>query len=53
MIRVVDVNDKDRFKAMCEQAMDEGFKLSSSSCGYVPAPYDCNYFMAIFYKEQK
>ena len=33
------------------KAIDEGFKLSSSSCGYVPAPYDCNYYMAIFYKE--
>ena len=51
MVRVIDEHNKDRFEANCAKAIDEGFKLSSSSCGYIPDPYDCNYFMAIFYKD--
>ncbi len=52
MIRVIEEDGKRSFEAQCEKAVDDGFKLSSSSCGYVPAPYDCSYFMAIFYKDE-
>lgn len=51
MIRVIDENTIQMFEANCAKAMDEGYKLSSSSCVYVPQPHDCNYFIAIFYKE--
>lgn len=52
-IPVVVVNESDdrRFEDNCARYFGEGYKLSSSSCGYVPAPYDCNYFIAIFVYE--
>ena len=52
MIEVVESNDGLEFEKLSNQLIEQGFKLSSSSVGYVPDPYDCNYFMGIFVKGQ-
>jgi hypothetical protein len=49
MIKVVEENNQKDFEEKSNALIRQGYKLSSSAVGYVPAPYDCNYFMAIFY----
>lgn len=39
------------FFQLINARLKDGFKVSSSSCGYVPNPYDCEYWMAILVKE--
>lgn len=50
---VVEENQIDRFEANCARYIDEGYKLSSSSCGFVNSErYDfVNVYQAIFVKE--
>ena len=52
MIKVVHETDENVFEKVCNELMEQGYKLSSSSVGYVPDPYDCNYLMAIMIKEK-
>lgn len=51
MVVVVDKSDKDEFETEVNTMMDNGYKLSSSDCGYIGevgnSVYDCNYYMAI------
>lgn len=51
MVVVVDKSDKDEFEIEVNTMMENGYKLSSSDCGYIgevgSSVYDCNYYMAI------
>lgn len=51
MVVVVDKSDKDEFETEVNTMMENGYKLSSSDCGYIGevgnSVYDCNYYMAI------
>lgn len=54
MIKIIENNDKDEFENKVNELLSQGYKLSSSNCGYVGevgnSVYDCNYYMAILIK---
>lgn len=50
MIKVVDESCKERFEANCTRWINEGYKLSSSSCAW-SENYGCVSLVAIFVKE--
>jgi hypothetical protein len=51
---VVNETDPKVFEKKCNELLDEGFKLSSSACGFVDsAEYNfCGVYDAIFIKEE-
>lgn len=51
---VIEESDKERFEFKLHDALMEGYKLSSSSCGFVnDTKYDyCGLWQAILYKEK-
>lgn len=56
-IKTVDTNDSEEFERKAKELFKDGYKLSSSSCGYVGevggSVYDCNFWMGIFIKESE
>lgn len=56
MVKVVNESGQREFEEKVNALAKEGYKLSSSSCGYVGevggAVYDCEYFMAIMVNEE-
>ena len=55
MIETISENDNKIFKEKAERLLSEGYKISSTDCGYVGevggSVYDCEYWMAILIKE--
>lgn len=55
MIITISEYDSDIFESKVNDLVDEGYKIISSSCGYVGevgnSVYDCEYWMAILQKE--
>ena len=51
MVVVVDKNSKKEFEKEVNTMIENGYKLSSSDCGYIGEVggniYDCDYYMAI------
>lgn len=49
-IQIVEKQDKDDFEKACNELLKRGYKLSSSSCGFVnSSEYNfCNVYQAIF-----
>lgn len=56
-IKTVDTNDSADFERKAKELFKNGYKLSSSSCGYVGEVgnivYDCSFWMGIFIKESE
>lgn len=56
-IKTIDTNDGADFERKAKELFKDGYKLSSSSCGYVGEVggnvYDCNFWMGIFIKESE
>lgn len=56
MVKVVYENGQKEFEENVNALMKDGYKISSSSCGYAGevgnTVYDCEYFMAIMVKEE-
>lgn len=55
MIKTISECDFEEFENKINDLMKEGYKISSSSCGYVGEVgndvYDCEYWMEILVKE--
>lgn len=55
MIETISENDEQRFKEKVNCLLSEGYKISSTNCGYAGEVggnvYDCEYWMAILIKE--
>lgn len=55
MIETISENDEKRFKEKVNKLLSQGYKISSTDCGYVDEVggnvYDCEYWMAILIKE--
>lgn len=55
MIETISENDENRFKEKVEKFLSQGYKISSTNCGYAGEVgdnvYDCEYWMAILIKE--
>ncbi len=55
MVETISENDENKFKEKIRELINEGYKVSSTSCGYVSEVggnvYDCEYWMAILIKE--
>lgn len=55
MIETVSENDNKVFKEKVEKFLSQGYKISSTNCGYAGEVggnvYDCEYWMAILIKE--
>lgn len=55
MIETISENDEKRFKEKVNDLLSEGYKISSTNCGYTGEVggnvYDCEYWMAILIKE--
>ena len=56
MIETISENDNKVFKEKVEKLLSEGYKISSTDCGYAGEVggnvYDCEYWMAILTKEK-
>lgn len=56
-IKTVDTINGADFERKARKLFEDGYKLSSSSCGYVGevgnSVYDCNFWMGIFIKESE
>ena len=56
MIETISENDGKIFKEKVHKLLSEGYKISSTNCGYAGEVggnvYDCEYWMAILIKEQ-
>ena len=52
MFKVVETDDKTEFEKECNELVEDGYKLNSSSCGFVNSEaYDfCTIYQAIFIK---
>jgi hypothetical protein len=54
MIETVSENDQKVFKEKVEKFLSQGYKISSTDCGYTGEVggnvYDCEYWMAILIK---
>ena len=55
MIETISENDEKAFKEKINKLLSEGYKISSTNCGYSGEVggnvYDCEYWMAILIKE--
>lgn len=55
IIQTISENDNKRFREKVDKLLLEGYKISSTNCGYVGDVggnvYDCEYWMAILIKE--
>lgn len=55
MVETISENDNRLFKEKVNKLVSEGYKISSTNCGYVSEVadnvYDCEYWMAILIKE--
>lgn len=53
MIKVISTSDEDAFERRVNELLENGYKLSSSSCGFVDSEkYDyCSSYQAILIKE--
>lgn len=55
MITTVSENNNNEFINKVNDLLDDGYKILSTSCGYVGevgnSVYDCEYWMAILIKE--
>lgn len=55
MIETISENDNKIFKEKVEKLLSQGYKISSTNCGYAGEVggnvYDCEYWMAILIKE--
>lgn len=55
VIETISENDNKIFKEKVEKLLSQGYKISSTNCGYVGEVggnvYDCEYWMAILIKE--
>ena len=49
---VLDENDPQLFEDKLNELLEKGYKMQTSSMGYVPDPYDCNYYMAVMVLER-
>jgi len=54
-VETIDENDEKRFKERVNKLLSQGYKISSTDCGYAGEVggnvYDCEYWMAILIKE--
>ena len=55
MIKTISECDSNEFEKKVNELIKEGYKITSSSCGYVGevgnSVYDCEYWMAILVTE--
>jgi len=55
MVETISENDEKRFKEKVENFLLQGYKISSTNCGYSGEigsnVYNCEYWMAILIKE--
>lgn len=49
-IKVINESNNNEFENKVNDLLDEGYKVSSSSCGYTECNYE--YYIAILYKEE-
>ena len=56
MIKTISESNSNEFENKVNDLLDDGYKISSSSCGYVGevgnSVYDCEYWMAILVKQE-
>lgn len=54
-VETISENDEKRFKERVNKLLSQGYKISSTDCGYAGEVggnvYDCEYWMAILIKE--
>lgn len=54
-VETISENDEKRFKERINKLLSQGYKISSTDCGYTGEVggkvYDCEYWMAILIKE--
>lgn len=56
MIKTLSESNSNEFENKLNDLLDDGYKISSSSCGYIGEVgsnvYDCEYWMAILVKQE-
>ena len=55
MVKVVENSDETKFETECNKLIQDGYKISSTSCGIINSEaYDfCTFYQAILVKEDK
>lgn len=56
MIKTINESNSNEFENKINDLLDDGYKILSSSCGYVGevggSVYDCDYWMAVLAKQE-